>query len=108
MYQSPMGKVKPTADGLNYLIAIVSIPYGKGKEEMRYYKLMARKRYQPPMGKVKRRRSHGLYLRLGRYQSPMGKVKKRQFEITQYIFVVSIPYGKGKEQHFVLCSYYNP
>ena len=44
-----------------------------------------------------------------KYQSPMGKVKMTisgGWEIPDDC--VSIPYGKGKEQHCVLCFYYIP
>lgn len=38
----------------------------------------------------------------------MGKVKAAVNEDTIKRFIVSIPYGKGKEQHFVLQIYYIP
>ena len=63
----------------------VSIPYGKGK--------------------VFDKNDDGLLHLM--YQFPMGKVKKiALFEEASNTFV-SIPYGKGKEQHLVLCFYYN-
>ena len=41
------------------------------------------------------------------YQFPMGKVKGQRNQRTCVHGYVSIPYGKGKEQHLVLCFYYN-
>ena len=41
------------------------------------------------------------------YQFPMGKVKKTIALDWYWLQQVSIPYGKGKEQHLVLCFYYN-
>ena len=44
----------------------------------------------------------------GKYQFPMGKVKIKKDKGNICKISVSIPYGKGKEQHFVLRFYYNP
>ena len=86
-YQFPMGKVKARYSG-GYPLS--------GKE------------YQFPMGKVKFR----ALFRDGEmvvYQFPMGKVKLRFTQETRAMSCfVSIPYGKGKEQHFVLCLQYTP
>ena len=57
------------------------------------------------MGKVKltREEAEQALKEREKYQSPMGKVKKNGKAITTIPTKVSIPYGKGKEQHFVLC-----
>ena len=68
--------------------AKVSIPYGKGKDDVSREILSYIKAYQFPMGKVKKG-----------YIKDINSNKKSN---------VSIPYGKGKEQHFVLRFYYNP
>ena len=40
---------------------------------------------------------------------PYGKGKDDRLQlINDIIIIVSIPYGKGKEQHFALRFYYNP
>ena len=54
------------------------------------------------MGKVKTYTEKEIRT-LAVYQSPMGKVKYRKEDRHEKDHVVSIPYGKGKEQHFVLC-----
>ena len=45
--------------------------------------------------------------RVTEYQFPMGKVKFNGSDNPSIAPYVSIPYGKGKEQHLVLCFYYN-
>ena len=83
---------------------MVSIPYGKGKgylEETVHFD--GKDMYQFPMGKVKLGTSLWTDIQVIElsYQFPMGKVKLRYIHRGKYAIRVSIPYGKGKEQHFV-------
>ena len=59
------------------------------------------------MGKVKEHYTQALQVNGIEYQFPMGKVKKIKKNYRRLNSLVSIPYGKGKEQHLVLCFYYN-
>ena len=87
MFQFPMGKVKSALGATVVLNGTV---------------------FQFPMGKVKLRR-YGKYLWIiTLFQFPMGKVKLILFMLLFKPRRVSIPYGKGKEQHFVLCFKYTP
>ena len=108
-YQFPMGKVKGLKQDMCPIKRAnkVSIPYGKGKVEGELPKALLEALYQSPMGKVKK-----VYSNVGKgttivYQSPMGKVKSGHLPFYIQSTIVSIPYGKGKEQHLVLCFYYN-
>ena len=60
------------------------------------------------MGKVKAEYRYLIDSNESTYQFPMGKVKYKKVFQKALSLSVSIPYGKGKEQHFVLRFYYNP
>ena len=109
LYQFPMGKVKSFSTELVQVSTSYQFPMGKVKQKC--FELVTLEFvYQFPMGKVKIAfKQHHMGYIADLYQFPMGKVKlivtfKRKGGEEN----VSIPYGKGKEQHFVLRFYYNP
>ena len=88
MVSIPYGKGKDDRLQLiNDIIIIVSIPYGKGKVARRVLRIRRKsQRYQFPMGKVKEAASlTQIKAHKAQYQFPMGKVKNN---ILRCVFII--------------------